>query len=261
MIRILLYPSIAYPSKEVNLFDRSYIQFLSLFIHSMHKKRQDIFWYIITPITKGHRKVELKEIKSKLSFSNTRLINVDIPKNPFNRIHFNIHDIKRELKLNEYSIDFIFCHQPEMLYNILVSYGDKRYGQNMNRFLFFHWVDCTQSRASSAIPPAYMRQLEAINMCDNVFFHTDIASDWLGKNYRNEQSTEFNHQFVKDKTKTFPISADKLPDGEPFDIKYDNVLVFNHRWAKSTGVNRMMEYMEGLYDYKPDFKIKITDVK
>jgi len=182
--------------------------------------------------------------------------NVTFIKYPFsrdllaNRSYFDGVTFRNLFDFRYMDFDFVFCHQPEMLYNILVSFNDKRYGQNMNRFLFFHWVDCTQSRASSAIPPAYMRQLEAINMCDNVFFHTDIASDWLGKNYRNQQSTEFNHQFVKDKTQTFPISADKLPDGEPFDIKYDNVLVFNHRWAKSTGVNRMVEYMEGLDDYK-----------
>ena len=35
----------------------------------------------------------------------------------------------------------------------------------------------------------------------------------------------------------------------------DNVLVFNHRWAKSTGVNRMMEYTEDL----PDYKVWCTD--
>ena len=33
--------------------------------------------------------------------------------------------------------DFVFCHQPEKLYNILVSFNDKRYGQNMGRFIFF----------------------------------------------------------------------------------------------------------------------------
>jgi hypothetical protein len=120
----------------------------------------------------------------------------------------------------------------------------------MNRFLFFHWVDCSQSRASTAIPPAYMRQLEGINLCDNVFFHTDIASEWLMKNFKKSQSTNINYQFIKDKTKTFPLSANKLKDSEPFEINYDNVLVFNHRWVKSTGVNRMMEYMDGLNDYQ-----------
>ena len=167
-----------------------------------------------------------------------------------NRSYFDGVTFRKLFDFRYMDFDFVFCHQPEMLYNILVSFNDKRYGQNMNRFLFFHWVDCSQSRASSAIPPAYMRQLEGINLCDNVFFHTDIASEWLMKNFKKSQSTNINHQFIKDKTKTFPISSNKLKDSEPFEINYDNVLVFNHRWVKSTGVNRMMEYMDGLDDYQ-----------
>ena len=167
-----------------------------------------------------------------------------------NRSHFDGVTFRKLFDFRYMDFDFVFCHQPEMLYNILRAFNDKRYGLNMNRFIFFHWVDCSQSRASSAIPPAYMRQLEGINLCDNVFFHTDIASEWLMKNFKKSQSTNINHQFIKDKTKTFPISSNKLKDSEPFEINYDNVLVFNHRWVKSTGVNRMIEYMDGLNDYQ-----------
>ena len=87
-----------------------------------------------------------------------------------NRSYFDGVTFRNLFDFRYMDFDFVFCHQPEMLYNILVSFGDKRYGQNMNRFLFFHWVDCTQSRASSAIPPAYMRQLEAINICVTMYF-------------------------------------------------------------------------------------------
>ena len=167
-----------------------------------------------------------------------------------NRSYFDGVTFRKLFDFRYMDFDFVFCHQPEMLYNILVSFNDKRYGQNMSRFLFFHWVDCSQSRASTAIPPAYMRQLEGINLCDNVFFHTDIASEWLTKNFKNSQSSEINHQYIKDKTKTFPLSADSLDESQPFDINHDNVLVFNHRWVKSTGVNRMIDYMDGLDEYK-----------
>ena len=167
-----------------------------------------------------------------------------------NRSHFNGVTFRNLFDFRYMDFDFVFCHQPEVLYNILISFGDKRYGQNTNRFLFFHWVDCNQSRASSAISPGYMRQLDAINMCDKTFFHTDIASEWLTKNFKNPQSVNINHDYVKNKTSTFPISADELPKSEPFDINHENVLVFNHRWAKSTGVNRMMDYMDGLLDYQ-----------
>jgi hypothetical protein len=126
----------------------------------------------------------------------------------------------------------------------------------MNRFIFFHWVDCSQSRSSSAIPPSYLRQLEAIQQSDKAFFHTDISSDWLEKNYATEQSTKLNTEYVKDKTLTFPLSNDSFPEAVPLVRDVSNTIVFNHRWAKSTGVNRFEEYMEGL-----DYNVWCTDSK
>ena len=173
-----------------------------------------------------------------------------------NRSHFYGSRFKRLLDFKTQDIDFVFCHQPEMLYNIFVALNDKRYGQVLNRFLFFHWVDCPQSRSSSAIPPSYLRQLEAIQQSDKTFFHTDISSEWLEKNYSNKQSTELNLGYVKDKTKTFPLSNDKFPDSVPLKSDVSNTIVFNHRWVKSTGVNRFEEYMEGL-----DYDVWCTDSK
>ena len=43
-------------------------------------------------------------------------------------------------------------------------------------------------------------------MCDNVFFHTDIDSEWLIKNFKNPTSVNINHDYVKSKTTTFPYS-------------------------------------------------------
>ena len=79
----------------------------------------------------------------------------------------------------------------------------------MGRFIFFHWVDCPQSRSSSTYA-SYLRQLEAIQQSDKTFFHTDISSRWLEKNYSNEQSTKLNLDYVDKKTKTFPLSNDKF---------------------------------------------------
>tara|TARA_B100000315_G_scaffold143205_1_gene132198 strand:- start:1332 stop:2732 length:1401 start_codon:yes stop_codon:yes gene_type:complete len=174
-----------------------------------------------------------------------------------NRSYFDGVTFRRLFDFRYMDFDFVFCHQPEMLFNILVSFNDKRYGQNMNRYLFFHWVDCPQSRASSAIPPAYMRQLEAISMSDHAFFHTDIASDWLMRNFKNKQATKLNIDYVRDKSMFFPLSSDELPKSKTIDMNYDKVIVFNHRWVKSTGVNRLLEYMEGMDEYK----IWCTDYK
>ena len=174
-----------------------------------------------------------------------------------NRSHFYGSRFKRLLDFKTQDIDFVFCHQPEMLYNIFVALNDKRYGQVLNRFLFFHWVDCPQSRASTAIPDSFMRQLEGIDQADNAFFHTEIANDWLKENFKKEKSTSINLDYVKEKTLTFPLASEVLPEPIPVDIPTDKkVLVFNHRWAKSTGFNRMMEYMEGLED---EYKIWCTD--
>ena len=78
----------------------------------------------------------------------------------------------------------------------------------------------------------------------------------MEKNYSNEQSTKLNLNYVDDKTKTFPLSNDKFPDSVPLKTDVSNTIVFNHRWAKSTGVNRFEEYMEGL-----DYDVWCTDSK
>ena len=62
--------------------------------------------------------------------------------------------------------------------------------------------------------------------------------------------------YVDKKTKTFPLSNDKFPDSVPLKTDVSNTIVFNHRWAKSTGVNRFEEYMEGL-----DYDVWCTDSK
>ena len=173
-----------------------------------------------------------------------------------NRSHFDGASFRNLFDFRFMDFDFVFCHQPEKLYNILVSFNDKRYGQNMARFIFFHWVDCSQSRSSSAIPPSYLRQLEAVQQSDKAFFHTDISSKWLENNYRTEQTTKLNSDYVKNKTLTFPLSNDKFPEAVPLVRDVSNTIVFNHRWAKSTGVNRFEEYMEGL-----DYDVWCTDSK
>ena len=108
--------------------------------------------------------------------------------------------------MKQMDVDFVFTHQPELLFNIMTGLMDERYGEIVNRFLFFHWVDCPQSRGSSAIPHSYMRQLEAINQCNKVFFHTDIASEYFEKNWNKDWSTSLNLDYVKSKS----ISITKL---------------------------------------------------
>ena len=72
----------------------------------------------------------------------------------------------------------------------------------MGRFIFFHWVDCPQSRSSSAIRVLF-KTIRTIQQSDKTFFHTDISSKWLEKNYSNEQSTKLNLDYVDKKQKHF----------------------------------------------------------
>ena len=59
--------------------------------------------------------------------------------------------------------------------------------------------------------------------------------------------------YIKDKTKTMPLASDRLPPAEPIDLPTDKkIIVFNHRWGKTTGVNRLLEYFEGLEDERND---------
>ena len=144
-----------------------------------------------------------------------------------------------------------------MLYNIFVAMSDKRYGQVVSRFLFFHWVDCPGSRVSSATPPPFMRQIESIGMSDNAFFHTDISNDWLARNFTKGQPVSIDMNYIKNKTKTMPLASDPLPPAEPIDLPTDKkIVVFNHRWGQTTGVNRLLEYFEGLED---EYMIWSTD--
>ena len=96
MIRILLFPNISYPSKSEDLTKNSYFEFLSLTIELMQKKREDIFWYIVSPTPQGKRENEIQSIRKKLDFSNTHFIEMNVPEKPFNRIHFDINELKQK---------------------------------------------------------------------------------------------------------------------------------------------------------------------
>ena len=81
-------------------------------------------------------------------------------------------------------------------------------------------------------------------------------SPYLKSNFKKERPVlGINDNFCKDKISSFPLSADGFPDAFPFELPDKKILVFNHRWAKSTGVNRMMEYTQDL----PDYKVWCTD--
>ena len=190
---------------------------------------------------------------------NVTLLKYPYPRNAVsNRATFDFKSFRKLLSMKKMDIDFVFVHQPELLYNVMVALSDERYGEIVNKFLFFHWVDCPQSRGSAALPHSYMNQLGAINQCSKVFFHTHKSSEYFKKNYNRESSTTLNLDFVKNKSSYFPLSSDDFPKPRPFNLPDKKVIVFNHRWNTSTGWKRLVEYTEDLGD---EYRIWCTDPK
>ena len=115
MVRILLYPDLPATKIQNNFSDNTYLEFLSEMIETLQKKRQDIYWYIVIPINpKKSRSINNSLIKKKLNFSNTKFIDLNIPEEPLNKVHFDSNEFKQKLKWKDYPIDLIFCHQPEI---------------------------------------------------------------------------------------------------------------------------------------------------
>ena len=62
-----------------------------------------------------------------------------------NRAYFNGKLLNKLTDWRGQDFDFIFNHQPELLYNVVNSIMSSRYGLTVECFNFFHWVDCTKS--------------------------------------------------------------------------------------------------------------------
>ena len=176
-----------------------------------------------------------------------------------NRSHFDSMGFRKGIDMKLTDFDFIFNHQPELMYNIMMALSEKRYGEIVNRFLFFHWVDNPQSRGSTQVPHGFMRQLEGINIADKAFFHIPEAPDYFERNFKKDKTVDLNLENVKKKMELMPLAAGTFPEPEPFQLPNKKILVFNHRWNKSTGMNEMIEYTKELRE-SGEYIIWCTDV-
>ena len=166
--------------------------------------------YIVVP--ENHRIVDDRP--------NVTLLKYPYPQNAVtNRASFDYKSFRRLIDIKKMDIDYVFAMQPELLFNIMTALMDLRYGEIVNRMIFFHWVDCHQSRGSSAIPPSFMRQLEAINQCNTAFFHCKTAPDYFLKNFINrESSVNLNLDYIKDKVNYCPMQIDDFPESKPIEL-------------------------------------------
>ena len=177
--------------------------------------------------------------------SNVTLIKFPYPHNAVsNRSQFDATAFLKVIDMKQMDFDFLFCNQPELMYNVLVALMDRRYGEMLHRFAFYHWVDCSASRGSPAIPPSYMRQLEAMNLCTKFFVHSDVAINYLESNFKRLRAVRgLDHNFLAGKKLFMPTSIVPFGKPIPFELPKDKkIIVFNHRWSQTTGVNRFLEY-------------------
>jgi len=177
-----------------------------------------------------------------------------------NRGHMNAKDIVRMFNLRGMDLDFIFNHQPELTYGIINGIQSARYGAFTKVFNFFHWLDTPQTKPTDVFPDGYIRQLEAIHLAERSVFHSPVSLDYIQQNFKTKKERVFdapNMSFIKKRTMFSPLGVEHHMEPEPFPIPTDKkILLFNHRWAKTTGVRRLVEYTEGLSD---EYMIWVTD--
>ena len=196
-----------------------------------------------------------RKYTEKLSGANITNIRYDYPASVFlNRYLFD-HKKVVGFDFDKIDVDFIFNHQPEQTLSLQVWFGANRYYRDIHTFNFFHWIDCRDSGGGfkDVQPINFMRQFEATVVGDVNFFHTQKSVNYLLSNFK-EMS------FMPEiKNATFmPLSGSKTEVKSEFKMPEKKVIVFNHRWNKSSGVERFLKYTENFDD---DYVFWITDDK
>ena len=108
----------------------------------------------------------------------------------------------------------------------------------MDTFLFFHWVDSPQSKPSETYTEGFWRQIEAIDLSTKTFFHCDASIDYMKSNWKKPRITgEINDENFRKKITHMPLAADPfLKESKPIPLPKKKILLFNHRWNKTTGI-------------------------
>lgn len=146
-------------------------------------------------------------------------------------------ELARALPTRRLDVDYVFCHQPEVLSDLLEVLSAKRVARDtLDVVLFFHWIDCPYSRGSGAAVPVHRRQQEAIELADWYFVHCS-------------QATAFFPFAPARSPALMPLSPapwDGVPAEQPDDWVEPDApfLVFNHRKRKSAGWPRVARWCQ-----------------
>lgn len=183
--------------------------------------------------------------------NNITYLKYNYPKSvQLNRGMFDYRNIKFDF--TRCDIDFVFNHQPELTYNIHQWFSTNRYYESPKYFGFYHWIDCKESRGSaSGTPKFHMRQLESMHLLDANFIHSQKSLDYLKSNFN-----DIDINSLISKTYEMPLSANLDIDSTQFNLPNKKILVFNHRWTKSSGVKKLLEFTK---DLSNDYLIWVTD--
>jgi hypothetical protein len=177
----------------------------------------------------------------------------------FNRGYFNSKALLKAIDFQKVDIDFIFNHQPELLYNVYNAILTDRYGMSVDSYNFFHWVDCEKSRPTGGYPVGFFRQMEAIDLSTKSYFHCPVSLDYMKSNWDKIPHTSqgVDENVMKEKINYFPLGVGDLPDPEPFPLPDKKILVFNHRWNQSCGIKKLIQFTEGLD--RDEWLVWVTD--
>lgn len=186
--------------------------------------------------------------------SNVTFVEYDYPRSvQLNRCMFDYRNIK--LDFTRIDIDFVFNHEPAQINTIQNWFHTKRYFEDVKYFSFYHWIDCNKSRGSvTGSPSFYMRQLESFTLSTKNFIHSKASLTFFHSNFK-----KLGYTPIIDETKTtfMPLSCKgDIKLLEPSHNKYSNILVFNHRYNKSSGIKILEKYLPNI---PKKYKIWITD--
>lgn len=183
--------------------------------------------YVLTPWRATH---EVTDAMGDASFT---LLAYEYPRNILRARHeFRSDEFAQVVNLRKMDVDFIFCHQPELLGNLLAALLAKSVSTVIS-FVFFHWIDCPASRGSTCNVPVDYRQREAVTLASRFFVHSPMALQCLG-------------DVAPQKASYMPLSAPDLRSIEPQEpecIPRRPYVVFNHRRAHSTGWKQLECWM------------------
>ena len=252
MKRVLIIPNITWGgSNKKNLLQDSYIEFLYKFLLGMKSVREDIFWYILLPKYKGKYSKQTDDARKRLSFPNTHYIDIEIPRMPLNRIHFDVNELHEKIKCREYGIDMIFNHQPELNNQYKVFFEQKK---NFNPPIigYSHFFEFSNVGWFGS----FSHGIVGITEMEVCYLNTQKQKDMV----LIELQKTFNKSIcmlLEKKLKVFPPMIVPNNIKTSTDEKYNKTIVWNHRTDSTKSFNNFKNVILELRKQRKDFRVYI----